>query len=369
MTMIRLENLRKEFGSTVAVEDVSLTVTAGEFMCLIGPSGSGKTTTLRMVAGFETPTSGKVYLGEREVTILPPHQRSAPMVWQHFVLFPHMNVRQNIEYGLRKRGVKRDIRREKVERAARALGIDGLLQRWTTELSGGEQQRVGLARALVLEPSVLLLDEPMGSLDANLALAIQAELKGIQQRLGITFFYVTHNQSEALAMGDRIAVMNGGIIEQVGSPSEVANSPKTRFVAEFVGRNNVLDGTVSGRNGGYIQIECAVGTVSARVAPAELSGRVAYAVSADHVRLSTVGASSPAATSTVDTSTERLNIVVGTVKGEEYHGAWTLIAVDVNDTLIQANVPSESRPRLGQRVGLSWTSDDALILPAERHGR
>jgi putative spermidine/putrescine transport system ATP-binding protein len=237
---VRLAGVSKHFGAFVAVEGVDLDVARGEFFSLLGPSGSGKTTCLRMIAGFERPTSGRVFLGDKDVTERAPYERDVNTVFQDYALFPHMSVQENVEYGLR---VKRVAKAERRRRAADALALVRLGQfasRKPSQLSGGQRQRVALARALVNRPSVLLLDEPLGALDLKLRQEMQIELKHIQQSVGITFIYVTHDQEEALSMSDRLAVFNAGSIEQIGSPAEVYERPATAFVANFVGTSNVL---------------------------------------------------------------------------------------------------------------------------------
>ncbi len=242
---VRLTDLRKTFGEVAAVDGIDLEVARGEFFTMLGPSGSGKTTTLRLIAGFERPDDGKVELGGRDVSGLPPYERDVNTVFQDYALFPHMTVQENIEYGLR---VKRAPRQEREERAADALAMVQLTafgDRRPSQLSGGQRQRVALARALVNRPKVLLLDEPLGALDLKLRQAMQIELKEIQQRVGLTFVYVTHDQEEALTMSDRLAVFNRGRVEQVGTPADVYERPATGFVAGFVGTSNVLSGAVA----------------------------------------------------------------------------------------------------------------------------
>ncbi|MDP9342019.1 MAG: ABC transporter ATP-binding protein [Actinomycetota bacterium] len=239
---VRLERVAKRFGDVVAVDGVDLDIRQGEFFSLLGPSGSGKTTCLRMIAGFEAPTEGRIWLGGQDVTRLAPYERDVNTVFQDYALFPHMTVAENVEYGLR---VKRVPREERVKRAAEALRmvrLEAFDRRKPAQLSGGQRQRVALARALVNRPKVLLLDEPLGALDLKLRQAMQIELKEIQQEVGLTFVYVTHDQEEALTMSDRIAVMNLGRIEQVGTPAGVYEQPSTSFVAGFVGVSNVLSG-------------------------------------------------------------------------------------------------------------------------------
>jgi putative spermidine/putrescine transport system ATP-binding protein len=244
---VRLDGVRKTFGDVVAVDRVTLDVRQGEFFSLLGPSGSGKTTCLRMVAGFETPTEGRVLLSGRDVTNLPPYERDVNTVFQDYALFPHMNVGDNVAYGLRIRKVPKPERQQRVEDALRMVQLEGFEKRRTSALSGGQRQRVALARALVNQPSVLLLDEPLGALDLKLRQQMQIELKDIQQRVGLTFVYVTHDQEEALTMSDRLAVFNHGRIEQLGTPAEVYEEPRSAFVAGFVGVSNTLSGEVAER--------------------------------------------------------------------------------------------------------------------------
>ncbi|HEY0869454.1 MAG TPA: ABC transporter ATP-binding protein, partial [Acidothermaceae bacterium] len=250
---IRLRGLRKVFGSVVAVDHVDLDVSDGEFLTLLGPSGSGKTTVLRMIAGFELPTAGRVELGGVDVTNRPPFDRDVNTVFQDYALFPHMSVQDNVEYGLRVRGVDRAQRRRRAGEALESVRLSGYGERRPSELSGGQRQRVALARALVNKPKVLLLDEPLGALDLKLREQMQVELKGIQREVGITFVFVTHDQQEALTMSDRIAVFHAGRLEQVGPPAEVYERPQTEFVAGFVGTSNLLRGeaaqAVLGRDG------------------------------------------------------------------------------------------------------------------------
>jgi len=232
--------VRKSYGHVAAVAGVDLTVEEGEFFTLLGPSGSGKTTLLRLIAGFERPDAGRIELGGRDVTSVPPHQRETNTVFQDYALFPHMTVGDNIGYGLRVKGVPRAERRKRVERALRMVRLVGLDARRPNQLSGGQRQRVALARAVVNEPEVLLLDEPLGALDLKLRQEMQLELKRIQKEVGITFVYVTHDQEEALTMSDRVAVMSNGRIEQIGPPVDVYERPATEFVAGFIGISNLL---------------------------------------------------------------------------------------------------------------------------------
>ncbi len=238
--MLELRSVSKEFAAHRAVANVSLRVERGEFFSLLGPSGCGKTTTLRMVAGFESPTSGEVWLNGSRIDHLAPYERNVNTVFQSYALFPHLTVRGNVEFGLKRKRVNGIDKR--VAKVLEQVRLSGKESRLPSELSGGERQRVALARSLVLEPDVLLLDEPLSALDPLLRKQVRAELKDLQRRVGVAFLFVTHDQEEALAMSDRIAVMNGGLVEQVGTPQEIYQRPRTRFVASFLGAMNWVDG-------------------------------------------------------------------------------------------------------------------------------
>jgi putative spermidine/putrescine transport system ATP-binding protein len=252
---IRLDSLTKRFGKVTAVDGIDMTIAEGEFFAMLGPSGSGKTTVLRIIAGFEQPSGGSVWLEGRDVTRHPPFERDVNTVFQDYALFPHMSVLDNVAYGLRVRHVPRAKRRSMADEALATVRMHGMGDRKPSQLSGGQRQRVALARALVVQPKVLLLDEPLGALDLKLREEMQVELKVLQRQVGITFIFVTHDQQEALTMSDRIAVINNGSIEQVGSPVEVYEHPATSFVAGFVGTSNLIGGEAAeqilGRSGVY----------------------------------------------------------------------------------------------------------------------
>jgi spermidine/putrescine ABC transporter ATP-binding subunit len=252
---VRLEAVVKTFGAVRAVDGVTLTVRSGEFLTLLGPSGSGKTTTLACIAGFAVPTEGEVLIEGRPVTFDPPFERNVGMVFQNYALFPHMTVAENLAFPLRMRKLLAGRIRERIAWALALVRLEGLGGRYPRQLSGGQQQRVALARALVFEPPVLLMDEPLGALDKKLRAEMQLELKHLHERLGITVIYVTHDQEEALTLSDRVAVMNRGRIEQLGAPLDLYETPRTRFVAEFVGESNLVDGTVvAAADGGLVLV-------------------------------------------------------------------------------------------------------------------
>lgn len=246
MHILRLENISKDFGEGEVLRGICLDVEAGEFLTLLGPSGCGKTTTLRIIAGLESPTAGRVYLGGVDVTSRPPEARNVNTVFQNYALFPHMTVAGNIGYGLKIRSVGKPEIKKKVEEMLRLVQLEGFGKRSPASLSGGQRQRVAIARAVVLAPSILLLDEPLGALDLQLRRQMQTELKALQETLGITFIYITHDQEEALNMSNRIAVMREGRFEQIGTPEELYEQPRTRFAAGFIGQTNLLECSVTG---------------------------------------------------------------------------------------------------------------------------
>ena len=252
--IIRLTDVDKSFDDERVVKKLNLDVEEGEFLTMLGPSGCGKTTKLRMIAGFEVPTSGQIFLEGEDVDDKKPNERNVNTVFQNYALFPHMNVFDNIAFGLVEKKVKKDEIRSRVEEMIKLVQLDGMEKRMPAQMSGGQKQRVAIARALVNRPKVLLLDEPLGALDLKLRKQMQGELKALQRRLGITFIYVTHDQEEALTMSDRIAVMNRGRLEQVGTPEEVYNHPETKFVADFIGESNIIEGYIENMTDDSIEV-------------------------------------------------------------------------------------------------------------------
>ena len=258
---VRLVAARKRFGAVVAVNDVSVDIPRGTIFSLLGPSGCGKTTTLRLIAGFEQPDAGDVYIRGARVTTLAPYRRDFSMVFQSYALFPHLTVAQNVAFGLKMRRVARSERARSVDEALELVKLRALADRYPRQLSGGQQQRVALARAIVVKPAVLLLDEPLGALDKMLREEMQVELRGLQQRLGITAVFVTHDQEEALTLSDRVAVMRNGVIEQIGAPRDIYDRPRSAFVASFLGASNFVDGVVVGDENGSMIVETPAGRV------------------------------------------------------------------------------------------------------------
>src|SRR3954467_9287631 len=280
---IRLSNLTKRFEGVVAVDDLSLEIERGRFFALLGPSGCGKTTTLRMIGGFEEPTSGRIELGDRDVAALPPYKRDVNTVFQSYALFPHLTVFENVAFGLRRQKVRGQELQRRVREALELVGLGLLENRKPRQLSGGQQQRVALARALVNKPRVLLLDEPLGALDLKLRKQMQLELKAIQHDVGITFVHVTHDQEEAMTMADEIAIMNAGKIEQLGAPAELYERPRTAFVASFLGISNLLPGTVTGPEG--VRLDDGTEVRVPRAVLNDRTGRVAVGVRPEKIRL------------------------------------------------------------------------------------
>jgi spermidine/putrescine ABC transporter ATP-binding subunit len=347
---VSIRGMTKRFGEVAALDAATLDIEQGEFFSLLGPSGCGKTTLLRIIGGFETPTAGELLIGGRDVLDDPPHRRRTNMIFQHGALFPHLSVARNVAFGLEmKRLPKAEIAR-KVEEALVLVRLAGYGDRGVEQLSGGQRQRVALARALVNEPEVLLLDEPLSALDLQLRLQMQEELRRIHRATGSTFIFVTHDQGEAITMSDRLAVMSGGRILQVGTPREVYEKPARRFVAEFIGHSNLIEARI-GEDGTSADIPG--GSSIAIQAPAELSPGQQVLVSLRYERVEVVDAAD--------------GILTGVLEDEVYMGPTLRRAVrlDAGLSVISAgsNTGAVQRFALGERVGLRWSSNAVLVLP------
>ena len=354
---IALEGVTKRFGRVEAVDNVTLTIGEGEFFSLLGPSGCGKTTTLRMLAGFEMPDEGRIVLQGRDVTSVAANRRPLNMVFQHYALFPHMSIYDNVAFGLKVSGVPRREHHERVQTMLRVVELEGLEKRRTRQLSGGQQQRVALARALVKEPAALLLDEPLGALDVKLRRQMQRELKRIQAELGTTFVYVTHDQEEALAMSDRIAVMNGGRVAQIGSPREIYQRPESAFVADFIGSLNAFEIRADELVGSFAMMR--VGEGERVVVPVGSAARqgdsLRIAVRPEQVQIDSAGRPAD----------DRGSRLTGTVGDIVYLGMYTQFHVDTGVGLVIAHrLADEPLPPLevGSPVTVSWNSEDASVL-------
>jgi spermidine/putrescine transport system ATP-binding protein len=353
---LRLVDVRKTFGEVTAVDSVSLDIAKGEFFSLLGPSGCGKTTTLRMIGGFELPTSGRILLRDRDISADPPERRPVNMVFQSYALFPHLTVFENVAFGLRRRKTSGPEVARRVGAALELVHLPDFGARKPDQLSGGQQQRVALARALVCEPEVLLLDEPLGALDLKLRRQLQVELKRVQLEVGITFVYVTHDQEEALALSDRIAVMNGGRVEQLGTPEDLYDEPRTRFVAEFIGTTNILSGSIEGSDGDAVTVRIADGVrCRARVpSPALPTGTpVDLVVRPESITLSPDGDAGG--------SDDGL---VGEISQSAYLGTSVSHRVAITDDLVLTAIVPRSHARFepGDRVRARWAASDARVL-------
>jgi spermidine/putrescine transport system ATP-binding protein len=352
--MLELRDLTKRFGDFLAVDGVSLAIAPGEFLTLLGASGSGKTTTLRMIAGFELPTSGDILMEGASIAGLPPFRRNVNTVFQQYALFPHMSVRQNVEYGLRMQHVPAAERRTRVEQALAMVQLDQLAARSPRQLSGGQQQRVALARALVNRPKVLLLDEPLGALDLKLRKQMQLELKHLQTAVGITFVYVTHDQEEALTMSDRIALMRQGRLAQVGTPRDLYDRPASRFVADFIGETNLLAGTVVESRNGEAALRIGADVLRGVCEGRLEAGREAWLA----VRPEAIAVRPPVG------EWSGGNVVSATVREAVYAGS----AVRVHATLtsgqrIVAHVPAGTSVPVGAVVRLAWPVERGRFVP------
>jgi ABC-type Fe3+/spermidine/putrescine transport system ATPase subunit len=361
MAEIRLRNLTKRFGDVRAVSDLTLDTAAGELVALLGPSGCGKTTTLRMVAGFEMPTAGQILLGDHEVTVMPPERRNCGMVFQHYALFPHLTVAQNVAFGLEMRQVPRAEAGRRVAAILDRVGLSGLDARFPRQLSGGQQQRTALARALVINPSVLLLDEPLANLDAKLREEMRFYIRSLQREFGITTLYVTHDQAEALVLADRVAVLMDGVLRQFDAPEEIYHHPRSAAVAAFIGLTNLLPGRVATRAGDALVVETLAGSLRARGVPdLGLGSPAMLSVRPEHIDLSGIAAGTPVP------GGDGVNRVRGVVVERTFLGAITDFRVDVGEGLIlRVQGRAGAAHRIGEPVSVSFPESTAWAVPPD----
>ena len=352
---VKFDKVDKSYdGKVLVVKDLNLDIEEGEFVTMLGPSGSGKTTCLMMLAGFETPTNGEIYLDKNPISNIPPHKRGIGMVFQNYALFPHMTVFENLAFPLRVRKISKDDIDKKVEKALSMVSLSGFGNRMPGQLSGGQQQRVAVARALVFDPSVVLMDEPLGALDKNLRESMQYEIKHIHESIGVTVVYVTHDQGEALTMSNRIAVFNDGKVQQLSGPNELYETPVNSFVAGFIGENNTFTGTVKELASGSAKVETSTGEI----------------IIANPIAVSSAGEKSR-----ISLRPERVNInpteqienrFEAEIKEIIYHGDHTRVRVNLlgNDDFILKvpNASSNSKLNLGEKVNLGWSSQDCRAL-------
>ena len=363
MAQVDLVGVRKAFGQVVAVEDANISFEEGSFTTLLGPSGCGKTTLLRMIAGLEFPTTGDILVGGKRVNDLPIHKRNLGLVFQNYALFPHKTIAENIGFGLKYRNIPKADIRKKVTDALDIVRLPGVEDRFPTQLSGGQQQRIALARAIVIEPDVLLLDEPLSALDANLREEMRVELKAIQNRIGVTSIFVTHDQSEALAMSDRIVVMSAGRVEQIGSPEEVYNRPASEFVSSFLGNANILSGTIRQIEAGMAEIEIMdLGTVLADLDASTgsefVQGQpVRISIKSEKLALNGAGATSNRA--------EAGTRLTALIRDVDYQGQVARYFLSSGGHTLQALNPIDERPHAaGAEVSVTIRPRDCVILPS-----
>jgi spermidine/putrescine ABC transporter ATP-binding subunit len=342
---VRLERVEKSFdGKTRVVDRIDLAVAPGEFFALLGPSGCGKTTTLRMIAGFEEPDDGRITVGGEDVTHMPVHRRDMGMIFQSYALFPHRTVAENVAFGLRMRGLDKGAIGTRVAQALRQVALEGYEARRPAQLSGGQQQRVALARAIVIRPRVLLCDEPLAALDRKLRQSMQVELKQLQQQLGVTLIFVTHDQEEAMTVSDRIAVMNAGRIDQIGSPAEIYNRPRTRFVSDFIGEINLFEG--EWRDGAFVSNGKAL-PAEGMQKPGEGTIKGTIAIRPERLRL-----------------TEGGGTLSGTIKTSIFVSGQMIyrVATDSGQELIVKEADSGQPRPAGTKVGVAWNPGDVVVL-------
>ncbi len=351
MTPVRLDHVTKRFGDTVALDDTSLQIAAGELFFLLGPSGCGKSTLLRLIAGLHEPTSGRLYFGERDVTDLGTEKRNAVMCFQSYALWPHMTVRENVRFGLNVRKFPKDQQADKVDSVLRLVRMEPYADRKPNQLSGGQQQRVALARAIAVEPDVLLLDEPLSNLDAKLRHEMRSEIRRICKTSGLTTIYVTHDQKEALSVADRIAVLKDGRVMQVGTPGELYHAPATAFVADFVGQTNLIDGDVTAIDGEVVTVDTPLGSVRGRT-PASGAKVVTLSIRPEQMQIAS------------GVSTGKANRLTGTVRETTFLGEASEHVLDVGGINLRAiAAPPRFDVHQGDPLTVEFDAEDVVVLP------
>ncbi|MDQ3695194.1 MAG: ABC transporter ATP-binding protein [Chloroflexota bacterium] len=370
MASIRLRSLSKHFGPVVAVSNLDLELPEGELIAFLGPSGCGKTTTLRLIAGFETADTGEIYLGGKDVTTLPPERRDAGMVFQNYALFPHMTVFENVAFGLQMRKEPKEVIAKRVYAILDKVQLTGLDRRYPRQLSGGQQQRTALARALVFNPTVLLLDEPLANLDAKLREEMRFYIRHLQQEFAITTIYVTHDQAEALVLADRVAVMRDGVLQQIGRPEEIYRRPRNAWVADFVGVANLVPGTVTERADGIVTVATIVGCLrGAARAEAATGAEVFVSVRPESLRLAAADAGLPVAAAGDPIGAGPENRLTGVVEERSYLGNLVDYRVRVApDLVLRVQAAPSSVHDVADRVALSCPVEQTWIVLAEGEG-
>ncbi|MDD7013759.1 MAG: ABC transporter ATP-binding protein [Spirochaetales bacterium] len=351
--MLEIKNLQKSFDGIQVIKNINLTINDGEFVSFLGPSGCGKTTCLRMIAGFEHQDSGSILFNGRQLDGVPPYKRKLNTLFQNYALFPHLNVFENVAYGLRASGVKKSELKQRVTEALEMVRLTGFEERYPAQMSGGQRQRVAIARAIINRPPLLLLDEPLTALDAKLRIEMRQELRSLQKKLGITFIYVTHDQEEALVMSDRIVVMNGGVIEQFGTPSEIYYHPASKFVSSFIGETNIFDAVITGKNGSEYSLTTEAGIcVSAGDESFKEDEIINISVRPDKIKWSVLGDSQDGFT------------MAGTVTDVIFCGNQTKIFVELYNggDLKMTRLTTEKLPQPGDEVSIFWDKENCVML-------
>jgi putative spermidine/putrescine transport system ATP-binding protein len=351
--VLEVQDLTKRFGATPALSSLNFDVCHGEFLALLGPSGSGKTTVLRIIAGFEPPSGGRVLLNGRDVLKDPPYKRNIGVVFQNYALFPHMTVENNIAFPLKRRRIDRTKRRDRVRDVMELVGLSDLKGRYPAQMSGGQQQRVALARAIVFEPEILLLDEPLSALDKQLRQRMQGEIRALQRRLGITTIFVTHDQSEAMAMSDRVAVINRGNLEQIGVPSVLYERPLSKFVAGFLGESNLIEGNIIARGADNVSVRLATGQVVLSRAAHTKDNNVVVLVRPEKIALTMTPEGNPQIA------------MKGVIRESVYLGDSIAYTIDIPPIALRARVTTRSGQAVmtgGDAVWVHWAQDDSCVL-------